>query len=347
MVEIANFVALRRDAFSNLPGGGNDPFVASSTDESVRFRISIDDDDTTIEGDTISNETSNDANQIATISTLDGTVLAIDTSYVEWTATYFGSNGQVITVWRIEVENPITGVGRNFFAMSELPEVGITFTTSNKDQSANGLDPDDIPTGIPCFTPGALITTPIGVRPVEELAVGDLVITKYHGLQPIRWIGQKRISGARMFAMPELQPIRIRKHALGHNNPSEDLIVSQQHRMVVRHALARLYLDNDLCLIPAKSLLSLPGVSHVGVAPTTYIHLMFDQHEVIYANDSETESFHPGSLILSGMEQSVQDEIYEIFPELRDHDVVAAYGATALPALSGAEGLAFIQQIAA
>lgn len=344
MAEIANFVALTLDAFSNLPGGGNDPFVAASTDESVRFRISIDDDDSTIDGDTLSNETPNDTNQIATVSNLDGTDLGSDASYVEWTATYTGTNGQVITVWRIELDDPLPGVGKNFIAMSELPEVGVTFTTNNKDQSANGLDPATIPTGIPCFTPSALITTPYGATPVENLRVGDLVITRTHGLQAIRWIGKKYITGARMFALPELRPILIRKHALGRNLPSRDLIVSPQHRMMMQHGLARLYFDSDVCLVPAKSLLALPGVSRLGFGSETYIHIMFDKHEVIYANDCATESFHPGEMILNRMERSVQDEIYEIFPELEHCDVVSAYGPTILPTLSGQEGAALIGQ---
>lgn len=347
MAEIANFVSIRLSAFSDPPGGGNDPFVLASSDPSNYFRISIDDDDTTLEGDTNSNETPNDANQIATISTLDGTVLGSDASYVEWTATYTGTNGQVITVWRIEIEDPISGVGRVFFAMSEVPEVGIVFSTNDKDQGANGLDPADIPMGIPCFTPGAGIATPLGTKAVEDLAVGDLVITKHHGIKPVRWIGQKHISGARLYALPQLQPILIKKHALGAGYPSRDLIVSPQHRMVFDNRFARTHFGVDACLVPAQSLLVLPGVTRLTVSSVTYIHVMFDQHEVIFANDSATESFHPGEMIMNAMDEAVRAEILEIFPQLDTAPVEQAYGAPVLPVLTGQESAVLMQGILA
>ena len=43
--------------------------------------------------------------------------------------------------------------------------------------------------GIPCFTPGTLIATANGLRPVESLEVGDLVPTRDSGMQRIRWTG--------------------------------------------------------------------------------------------------------------------------------------------------------------
>lgn len=57
---------------------------------------------------------------------------------------------------------------------------------------------------IPCFVAGTLILTPDGERRIDELEVGDLVMTHDGGPQPIRWIGTRTIPAAGQFA-----PIRI------------------------------------------------------------------------------------------------------------------------------------------
>ena len=71
----------------------------------------------------------------------------------------------------------------------------------------------DQPTGVICFTPGTRIRTADGEVPVEEIREGDRVQTVDDGCQEVLWIGQRRITGARLFAMPELRPVRIRAGA--------------------------------------------------------------------------------------------------------------------------------------
>jgi len=48
----------------------------------------------------------------------------------------------------------------------------------------------------------------------------------------------------------------------------------------------------------------------------TYVHLMFDRHQVIYSEGLPTESFLPGPQTTSLFEQPVVEEICRIFPEL-------------------------------
>lgn len=69
--------------------------------------------------------------------------------------------------------------------------------------------------GVICFTPGTLLRTPSGGVPVEMLQEGDWIQTRDSGAQQIQWIGRRRMSGARLFVMPELRPIRIRGGAIG------------------------------------------------------------------------------------------------------------------------------------
>jgi hypothetical protein len=165
---------------------------------------------------------------------------------------------------------------------------------------------------------------------VEELEVGDLVITRDHGLQTIRWIGHKQISGARLYASPEIQPIMIHIDAISHGCPSRDMMVSPQHRMVVDHAENILMYNSSAVLVPAKNLVNEETIFATKVRSTTYIQMLFDRHEIVYANGAETESFYPGEYIMAAMDKVVQDEILTIFPELSNL-TGAAYGPMALP----------------
>ncbi len=196
-----------------------------------------------------------------------------------------------------------------------------------------------IPSTVICFTPGTMITTPRGLMPVEDLQVGDLVITADNGLQAIRWIGSKRMTGARMMAYPELRPIRIRKGAFGSDLPERDMWVSPQHRMLVRSASNQLEYGETEVLVPAKALLNDLSITvDYGIRHTTYIHILFDNHEIIFANGTATESFHPGTSSVSAIEDAGRAELFEIFPELRDNP--SEYGPAARLSLRVQEGKA-------
>ncbi len=171
---------------------------------------------------------------------------------------------------------------------------------------------------IVCFTPGTIISTPTGSVPIETLRVGDLVITADNGLQAIRWIGTKHVSGARLMAHPHLRPVRIKAHAFGHNRPETDLLVSPQHRMFLKSNQARLMFGEAEVLITAKSLLNDKTIAvDYQLVHVDYIHILFDRHELVQANGSWSESFHPGAVGLDAIETDAKAELFEIFPELQ------------------------------
>ncbi len=311
MPVIAEFRALPVSSFSDVPGGGNDPFVLANDDPAQLLNVSIDDDDTTIDGDTIANETPNDINQIATVTDANGAVVSVDACYVEWTATYTGTNGQVIEVWRIELDN-----GLRLFALSEIPEVGVTFTTSNKDQGADGLDPANIP-DTPCFARGTLIETIVGERPIETLRVGDKIALKDGEHATIRWIGRQSFYHGELKSKPKLKPVRIMAGSLGAGLPKRDLLVSRQHRMLVSSRIAtRMFGEPDV-LVAAVKLIDLPGIFIDETLETVeYHHLLFDQHETIIAEGAPTESLFTGPGALNALSKEALHEITSIFPDV-------------------------------
>lgn len=77
----------------------------------------------------------------------------------------------------------------------------------------------------------------------------------------------------------------------------------------------------------ATHLLGSPAARRVEGGLVTYMHLMLDRHEVIYANDAATESFFPGDEGLGALSDRARQEVFDLFPELRSH--AGAFGDTA------------------
>ncbi|MDA3859328.1 MAG: Hint domain-containing protein [Roseovarius sp.] len=216
---------------------------------------------------------------------------------------------------------------------SDVSRTDITFT--NTDDAAGGLSGNftmadgTVVTfseieNIICFTPGARLLTAHGERAIESLRVGDMVITRDHGPQPIRWIGSRTLAGVDRFA-----PISIAAHVL--DGATRPLLVSPQHRLLFSGYKAELLFGCDEVLVAAKHLIDGRAVVAREQAAVTYIHMMLDQHEVIYADGAATESFHAGDVGISAISDQSREEMFSIFPELRANP--NAYGRTARPCL--------------
>ncbi|QFT92824.1 Bifunctional hemolysin/adenylate cyclase precursor [Roseovarius sp. THAF9] len=180
---------------------------------------------------------------------------------------------------------------------------------------------------IPCFTPGTVIATPQGERLVEELREGDRIITRDNGLQEIRWVGRRDLSGQELVSAPHLQPVLIRAGSLGHGLPERDMMVSPQHRLLINNEKSALYFEDREVLAAAKHLTGMEGVTSVEASSVSYIHFMFDQHEVVLSNGAWTESFQPGDTVLDAMGDAQRSEIFELFPELSQAEGLKAYTA--------------------
>ena len=175
-----------------------------------------------------------------------------------------------------------------------------------------------------CFTRGVLIETLDGPRAIETLKVGDLVLTKDNGAKPIAWIGHRSI-GARVLAQkPELAPIRIKAGALGKGIPEADLIVSPQHRMLIGGPTAQALFNAPEVLVRAEDLVNDASVAvDFSLTEVTYIHILLERHNIVFANGVETESFHPSNTALDmvqripGFSAIDGDGMGRAYPELQ------------------------------
>lgn len=170
---------------------------------------------------------------------------------------------------------------------------------------------------VPCFARGTLIETDKGEVPIENLRCGDRVRTLDHGFQEIRWIGNRLLSNIDLQVKENLYPIHIRAGALGRNLPRSDLLVSPQHRILVRSKIAHRIFGTEEVLVSAKQLLAIEGIDiDDQVKQVDYFHILFDHHEIIYSNGAQTESLYLGPEAQKAIGRKTVDEIAELFPEL-------------------------------
>ncbi len=258
------------------------------------------------------------------------------------------------------------GDGDDFFNLVDLGEVDtdtITITggeggeTDGDTLALNGLhdrdslvitDPDDVNGGLSgtvtlldgtvvnftnieniiCFVPGTEIATPYGARMIEDLSIGDHVVTQDNGVQRIRWIGTTTVPATDKFA-----PVRFDQSTFP--GASADLVVSPQHRMLFKGYQAELLFGENEVLIPAIHLIDGKSVQREAMETVTYIHIMFEQHEIIFAQGVATESFHPGSFGVDCLAPKARDELFTLFPQMRSD--LSSYGQSARTSLRATE----------
>lgn len=250
------------------------------------------------------------------------------------------------TIAGVGVGDQVFGGGDGETSDQDVLELGLTpFRVVDRvtDSDGNGfdgriefLDTDGNVTGsatftnienIVCFTPGTLIATPKGEIAVENLRIGDKVITRDNGLQEIRWMGGKEMGWHDFAANPHLKPVLVKAGSLGNDLPERDMMLSPNHRLLVANDRTALYFDEHEVLVAAKHLIGGKGIQQVNSVGTTYFHFMFDQHEVVLSNGAWTESFQPGDYTLKGLGNAQRTEVFELFPELKTVAGVEAYQA--------------------
>jgi hypothetical protein len=240
------------------------------------------------------------------------------TNLAAWNAAHPDKTYKTPLEW-LKADQTDDGVLNMLDGSGSLPTFTMTLQNGGAAVTASQLSNEN--TLVVCFAAGTLILTQQGRRPVEDLAPGDLVQTRDHGLQPIRWAGKRVLSPAELAANPKLRPIRIRKGALGRDLPAADLVVSPQHRVLVRSRIAQRMFGADEVLVAAKQLCQIDGIEVAeDMAGVAYHHIMFDRHEVVISNGAETESLFTGPEALKAVGAVALTEILTLFPELANEN---------------------------
>ncbi|SPF79262.1 hypothetical protein ALP8811_03201 [Aliiroseovarius pelagivivens] len=182
---------------------------------------------------------------------------------------------------------------------------------------------------IVCFAKGTRIATPAGQKRIETLTEGDQVLTANGDSHTIRWIGRREVSAFEMLHAPKLCPVRIRAGALGNQLPEQDLLVSRQHRILIRSKVAERMFGTKEVLIPAIKLVGCTGIE-VEDQPRAleYFHILLDDHEILLANGAPAESLFTGPEALKSLSPEAVDEISTLFPEVLER--IALQGPAAL-----------------
>lgn len=232
-------------------------------------------------------------------------------------------------------EEDVTTIGTtvNFTFTTTVP----TYTIRISDTSPSagiGRDAtvDNVSLDVACFVSGTQIHTENGDFPVEDLKVGDQVLTADGSYQTIRWIGHSQVPIGAHPSNENLRPIRIQAGALGSSLPVRDLLVSPQHRMLVRSKIAQRMFDTPEVLVAAKKLLPLSGVCvDRDVENVSYFHIAFDKHEVIFAENCPTESFYPGPEAMNALSDEARAEFSALFPQIHASDAQTPISARPIP----------------
>jgi len=196
-------------------------------------------------------------------------------------------------------------------------------------------DDDDLtPTGVTCLARGTLITTDHGDLPVEALKSGDKILTQDNGFQELVLTMSRVMAKSELRKNTNLYPVRISAGAMGAGLPKRDLIVSRQHRMVVKSNIAQRMFGARTVLVAAIRLTKLPRINvETSVQSIEYFHLIFENHEVIFAEGTPTESFLLNSESKNTLSFNQRSEFFTLFPEALavDYTVKPAH---AIPSLS-------------
>lgn len=192
-----------------------------------------------------------------------------------------------------------------------FPPIGVPLTVTNATEGpsvafASLASP-------PCFTAGTLVATTEGLVEVQDLQPGHVVQTLDNGLQPLIWTGQAHVPNAVLCNDSRFLPVLVKKDAFGPGQPERDMRLSQQHRVLVRGWQVELFYGQFEVLVPVAKLINGTTITMDRQAQqVTYVHLLFERHELIWADGLLSESFLPSVENVS----PTQQEILRLFPDL-------------------------------
>ncbi|EKU73387.1 MULTISPECIES: Hint domain-containing protein [Sphingomonadales] len=154
--------------------------------------------------------------------------------------------------------------------------IGLNATTFEKDPSIFNIPEEPVV----CFAEATSLDTPDGCVAVEELHIGDMVLTASNEIRTIKWIGELLARPARHPRPNEVNPVRICAGAFGSGLPERDLRLSPGHAVYV-----------DGVLVPVSHLINGATIVQEAVESVRYFHIELDSHDVILAEGLPCETY--------------------------------------------------------
>ncbi|MCB8883771.1 Hint domain-containing protein [Acidisoma cellulosilytica] len=131
-----------------------------------------------------------------------------------------------------------------------------------------------------CFASGTGIRTARGDIAVEDLAIGDLIVTVSGVLRPVKWLGSRNVDCAHHGRPAAVYPVRVQAGAFGLGVPTRDLFLSPDHALYTEDVL-----------IPVKHLINGKTIAQTTADSVTYFHVELDAHDVLLAEGLACESY--------------------------------------------------------
>lgn len=176
------------------------------------------------------------------------------------------------------------------------------------------------------FVKGTMITRADGaLAPIETLVPGDVILTRDHGPQPLRWIGRTTLRAHGSFA-----PVVIGAGVLGNHGA---LSVSQHHRMFLYQRGSARMAPRAEVLLQARYLVDGVRVSLRTGGFVDYVSLVFDQHEIIYAEGIPVESLLVSEATVARLPDALAADLLRHAPDLQQSQHIGLEPDTISPAL--------------
>jgi hypothetical protein len=161
------------------------------------------------------------------------------------------------------------------------------------------------------FARGTLLATPSGFSAIEDLAPGDLVLTREFGPQPLTWIGSlTHVPNAPVWRQELARLVRFLPDALGVDRPHSNLLLGPGARLWQSTSEGGVF-------VPAHRFLD--GETALEISPTTPVdlfHVMTKRHATLSAAHLGVESYHPGLQLRDRMNAANLSYFLTLFPHL-------------------------------
>ena len=195
-------------------------------------------------------------------------------SSVGYTGYTIEINGHDYAIFFNGFSSYIVPFDASFDDLSVLDNTPVTQTITNTGNNAVVVN---------CFARGTQIKTPSGTTPVEELRIGDEILSHKGRRVPVRWIGRQTMS-TRFRPAERLMPVRVKAGALGGGLPIQDLVLTADHALLIDGLLV-----NAGALVNGETIDYVP-LGELGDSYTVY-HVETENHDVILAEGVPAETF--------------------------------------------------------